>query len=128
MSTLPPLIVYPATKCLVILRNGTYRKRFLLRRDGVPVDLAQEGIVIDADIKDSTGLLIATFQTGLPEEDGTPIPGVFSIELAPDITVDLPVAADHSWDLSVTYPSGDRFYYCKGPVEVRETVSRNDES
>lgn len=128
MSTLPPLMIYPATQCLVILRNSTYRKRFLLRRGGDPVDLTQEGTIIDADIKDSAGLTIATFQVELPEEDGTPVPGLFSIELAPDVTVDLPVAADHSWDLSVTYPSGDRFYYCKGPVEVRETVSRNDES
>jgi hypothetical protein len=128
MSTLPPLTIYPATKCLLVLRNSTFRARFLLRKDGVPVDLSQEGTVIDADIKDSSGLQIASFTVELPLEEGEPIPGIFSIELTPEATLELPIATNHRWDLSITYPSGDRFYYCQGPLEVRETVSRNDES
>lgn len=35
MTTLPPLMIYPATLPMVVLRNSTFRKRFLARRGGV---------------------------------------------------------------------------------------------
>jgi hypothetical protein len=126
MTTLPPLIVYPATRAFVVLRNSTFRKRFQLRTDGVPIDLTPLGTVIDSDIKNASGMQIGSFTASLPEHDGTPIAGFFDLTLTPEESLMLPVAANHTWDVSVTYPSGDRFYYCKGPLEVRETTSRND--
>jgi hypothetical protein len=126
MTALPPLIIYPATRAFVVLRNSTFRKRFQLQVGGVPVDLTVSNTVIDADIKDASGVEIATFTPSLPEESGTPIPGFFDLELDAATALTLPVATTHKWDVSITYPSGDRFYYCEGPLEVRETVSRND--
>jgi hypothetical protein len=125
MTALPPLIIYPATRSFVVLRNSTFRKRFQVKVDGIPVDLTPQGTVIDADIKNAAGTQIATFAAELPEEGGTPIPGFFDLELDPATTLALPVATSHRWDVSITYPSGDRFYYCQGPLEVRDTISRN---
>jgi hypothetical protein len=125
-TTLPPLIIYPATRPFVVLRNSTFRKRFKLMIDDTPVDLTPNGTIIDADIKDITGTEIGTFTTTLPEESGTPIPGFFDLTLSATTALALPVATTHRWDVSITYPSGDRFYYCEGPLEVRETISRND--
>jgi hypothetical protein len=125
MTALPPLIIYPATRALVVLRNSTFRKRFQVRVGGVPVDLTVSGTVIDADIKNSSGTQIATFTPELPENGGTPIPGFFDLELSANTALTLPIATTHVWDVSITYPSGDRFYYCEGPLEARETVSRN---
>jgi hypothetical protein len=126
MTALPPLIIYPATRPFVVLRNGTFRKRFQLKINDTPVDFSIANTVIDADVKDSSGIQIATFVAVLPEQDGDPIPGFFDLTLDPVATLAMPVATNHKWDLSVTYPTGDRFYYCQGPLEVRETVSRND--
>lgn len=126
MTTLPPLIIYPATRPFVVLRNSTFRKRFQVRVDGSPVNLTPVGTVIDADIKDESGLQIATFDVDLPIEGGVEIPGFFDLSLQPSATLALPVASTHKWDVSITYPSGDRFYYCQGSLEVRDTISRND--
>lgn len=125
MSTLPPLIIYPAKRNFVVLRNSTFRKRFQLKIDGDPVDLTPVGTVIDADIKDAAGVLIGVFTATLPEESGTPIPGFFDLTIEPEDSLALPIDTNHIWDVSITYPSGDRFYYCGGLLEVRETVSRN---
>jgi hypothetical protein len=110
----------------VVLRNSTFRKRFLLKTDGDPIDLSGPQIIIDADIKDSSGVQIATFTPTLPEEGGLPVPGMFDLELDAATTLSMPIATTHKWDVSITYPDGDRFYYCEGQLEVRETVSRND--
>ena len=125
MTTLPPLIVYPATRPFVVLRNSTFRKRFQVKVDGVAVDLTPVGTIIDADVKDASGIQIATFVAELPQETGVAIPGFFDLELSPATTLALPVSTSHRWDVSITYPSGDRFYYCQGSLEVRDTISRN---
>lgn len=127
-AALPPTIFYPAQlPKFVILRNATFRKRFIVKKDGAEVDLTVNGIVIDADIKDSSGIQIATFAIELPEDQNTdPIPGMFDIELDPAATVDLPVALTHKTDISITFPDGDRFYYANADVEVRDTVSRSE--
>lgn len=109
----------------MVLRNSTFRKRFQLKEDGVPVDLTPVGTVLDADIKDAAGTQVATFTCTLTEDNGTPLPGFFDLELTPATTLGIPVATTYKWDISITYPSGDRFYYCQGPLEVRETTSRN---
>lgn len=125
--TLPQLTIYPAQlPTIVILRNSTYRKRFIVKVDGTELDLTAVGTVIDADIKDASGTAIGTFDVELPEESDTPIPGMLDLELTPAAALALPVGTTHQMDLSITTPDGDRFYYAKAPVEVRETVSRND--
>jgi hypothetical protein len=125
--TLPQLTIYPAKIApLVILRNSTFRKRFIVKIDGVELDLTAVGTVIDADIKDASGTEIGTFDVELPEESGTPVPGMLDLELTPADALALPVGTTHQMDLSITTPDTDRFYYAKALVEVRETISRND--
>jgi hypothetical protein len=125
--TLPQLTIYPGElEPLVILRNSTFRKRFIVKVDGTELDLTAVGTVIDADIKDASGTEIGTFDVELPEESGTPIPGMLDLELTPADALALPVGTTHQMDLSITTPDADRFYYAKAPVEVRETISRND--
>ncbi len=124
--TLPQLMIYPAElEPLVILRNSTYRKRFIVKIDGTELDLTANGTVVDADIVNAAGQQIGTFDIALPEESGTPIPGMFDLELEPGDSLALPVGM-HRTDISITTPDTDRFYYAHGPVEVRETQSRND--
>jgi hypothetical protein len=124
--TLPQLTIYPAElEPLVILRNSTFRKRFIVKIDGTELDLTANGTVIDADIKNAAGTQIGTFNVELPEASGTPIPGMLDLELTPANALALPVGTTYQMDLSITTPDTDRFYYAKAPVEVRETVSRN---
>ena len=124
MTTLPPLIIYPAALPLVVLRNSTFRKRFVVKRGGVAVDISNVGTIIDADIKDSSGIQIGTFTPIKLTSGGSPVVGTFDIELTPTQSLALPIATDHKYDLSITI-GGDRFYYVQGPLEVRETQSRN---
>jgi hypothetical protein len=124
--TLPQLTIYPAElEPLVILRNSTFRKRFIVKIDGTELDLTANGTVVDADIKNAAGQQIGTFDIALPEQSNTPIPGMFDLELEPADSLALPVGM-HRTDISITTPDTDRFYYAKAPVEVRETISRND--
>jgi hypothetical protein len=125
---LAPVIFYPAElPTLVILRNSTFRKRFIVKVDGTELDLTQNNLIIDADIKDATGTLIGTFTAVLPEDENQDeIPGMFDLELTPAEALALPLGTTHQTDISITNPDGDRFYYAKAPVEVRDTVSRND--
>jgi len=124
--TLPQLTIYPAElEPLVILRNSTFRKRFIVKVDGTELDLTANGTVVDADIKNAAGQQIGTFDIALPEQSNTPIPGMFDLELEPGDSLALPVGM-HRTDISITTPDADRFYYAKAPVEVRETISRND--
>jgi hypothetical protein len=122
-TALPQLTLYPVQlDPFVILRNSTFRKRFIFSQDGVEIDLTQEGLVVDADIKNAAGVEIETF-TPVPLE----LPGMLDLELTPEQTLAMPLATTHQTDISITMPNGDRFYYAKAPVEVRETVSRNDD-
>jgi len=124
--TLPQPTIYPAElEPLVILRNSTFRKRFIVKIDGTELDLTANGTVVDADIKNAAGQQIGTFDIALPELNGTPIPGMFDLELEPGDSLALPLGM-HKTDISITTPDADRFYYAQGPVEVRETQSRND--
>jgi hypothetical protein len=124
--TLPQLMIYPAElEPLVILRNSTYRKRFIVKIEGTELDLTANGTVVDADIVNAAGQQIGTFDIALPELNGTPIPGMFDLELEPGDSLALPVGM-HRTDISITTPDTDRFYYAKAAVEVHETQSRND--
>ncbi len=124
--TLSQLTIYPAQlDPIIILRNSTFRKRFIVKINGTELNLGVSGTIIDADIKDSTGLLIGTFTSVLPLSGGVPIPGMFDLQLTPAQTLLLPVAKNHQTDISITTPNTDRFYYASAVVDVRETVSRN---
>ena len=126
MTTLPPLIIYPASLPLVVLQNSTFRRRFVVKRGGVAVDISDVSTIIDADIKDSSGIRIGTFTTVKLTSDGSPVAGAFDIELTPAQSLALPIATNHKYDLSITI-DGDRFYYVEGPLEVRKTQSRNSQ-
>jgi hypothetical protein len=127
MTTLPQLSQLPAVlEPLVVLRNATFRKRFVASIGGWAISLTQQGVVIDADIKNASGQQIGTFTIALPEVDNTPVPGMFDLELTPAAALALPGGDTHKTDISITTPNGDRFYWGTAPVHVRETVSRND--
>jgi hypothetical protein len=127
MSDLPQLSQLPAVlEPLVVLRNATFRKRFIASRGGIAIDLTQQGVVVDADIKNANGQQIGAFTIALPEVDDTPVPGMFDLELTPAEALALPVGDTHKTDISITTSDGDRFYYATAPLHVQETVSRND--
>jgi hypothetical protein len=122
-STLPQLTLYPVElDAFVVLRNATFRKRFILSQDGVELELTQEGLLIDADIKTAEGLHVGTFTPVLQQ-----FPGMFDLELTPEQSLALPVRNTLQTDISITMPNGERHYYAKAPVEVQETVSRNND-
>jgi hypothetical protein len=126
-SSLPSLTLYPVQlEPFIVVRNATFRKRFIVSEDGVELDLTQEGLVIDADIKNAQGNQIGSFTAVLQERDGANVPGMFDLELTPEETLSLSISKTHQTDISITMPNGERFYYASAPVEVRETVSRND--
>lgn len=126
MSDLPLLTIYPAQRNLIVLRNSTYRKRWILKIDDVEVDTTT--VQFDADIHDNAGLEIGSFDFAFPESSpGVRIPGMFDMQLSPAQSLTLPTGT-WSWDLNATFVSGpnsgDRFYYVTGTVQVQNTVSR----
>lgn len=127
MSQLPQLSQLPGTlEPLIVLRNSTFRKRFIASRGGSEIDLTEEGVVVDADIRNAAGQQIGTFTVALPEVEGTPVPGMFDLQLTPAESLMLPVGRNHKTDISITSSNGDRFYYATATLHVRETVSRNN--
>lgn len=127
MSELPQLSQLPAVlEPFIVLRNSTFRKRFIVSVGGSEIDLTEEGVVVDADIKNAAGEQVGTFTVALPEIEGTPVPGMFDLELTPIESLMLPVGGNHKTDISITKSNGDRFYYATAPLQVRETVSRNN--
>ncbi len=83
-----------------------------------PVDIT--GYTIDCDIKEVESLTqIATFTINVL----TAAEGSFELSLAPATTIDLSVGA-YGYDLYMTSPGGERYYYLRGSVAVERTLSR----
>jgi hypothetical protein len=110
--------VIPATLNLSARQNADFRRRLTLRDElGATIDLT--GFVIDADITDASGTIIATFTHEFVDAAG----GVFDLILPKTTSVAL-VAGDYGWDLSLTSGIGERNYYIEGTLTIIRTRSR----
>lgn len=114
-------MIYPATYNIVALRNATVRLNFTINNeDNTPIDLAD--YVIDSDIYDPTSQSrVESFVATIIDAAN----GEFELSLNPPDTLGLDPGT-YSYDVSLTQPGGDRYYWLKGALTVEETVSRND--
>jgi len=84
-----------------------------------PLDLT--GYIVDADIVQANSTTIAaTFTPTLTNA----INGEFSLTMPASTSVAL-TPKDYSWDLSLTSPGGNRYYWLTGIASVQKTYSRN---
>ncbi len=85
-----------------------------------PLDITS--YVIDSDIcaiSTPSRVQIATFAAIVDDEEN----GLFSLELDQTVTVNLSVGT-YAFDVSLTQPSGKRFYAVEGQISVVNTKSR----
>lgn len=84
-----------------------------------PIDIT--GYTIDADIKDTDTLVqVATFTTALI----TPTEGLAELSISPATTLGLDPDV-YAYDVSLTSPGGERYYWLSGNATVVRTYSRN---
>jgi hypothetical protein len=99
-----------------IALSGTASGTFSVSK---PVDLTS--YTIDADIKELLDYQeIATFATSIVDASS----GLFELLLAPSTSADLEVG-NYGYDISLTAPNGDRYYWVTGLLTVQRTYSRN---
>jgi hypothetical protein len=99
-----------------IALSGTASGTFSVSK---PVDLTS--YTIDADIKELLDYQeIATFATSIVDASS----GLFELLLAPSASADLEVG-NYGYDISLTAPNGDRYYWVTGLLTVQRTYSRN---
>lgn len=85
----------------------------------VPINLTD--YIVDADIKELDTLVqAATFTVSTPNASD----GEFILTLAPATSLGLAVA-DYGYDVSLTSPTGERYYWLTGLATVEITYSRN---
>lgn len=109
--------IIPATLNLEARQNADFRRRLTLRDElGNPINLT--GFVIDADIANSAGQIIATFS----HEFIDAVNGVFDLILPKSVSVAL--LGSYGWDLSLTSGIGERNYYITGTLTIIRTISR----
>lgn len=85
-----------------------------------PVNLTN--YTVDADIVISEASTVAASMTPVLSD---PVNGEFTLTLEPATTISLdPQRTNYVWDLSLTSPGGDRFYWVAGSVTVQRTYSR----
>ena len=78
------------------------------------------GFTLDADVKDATGVQVATFTCAIL----APLDGLAEISMLPETTLPLAPAV-YSYDLSLTSSGGERYYWLYGTATVKATRSRN---
>lgn len=75
---------------------------------------------IDADIKSMSGsTLVASFDTNILDAES----GLIEMVIEPELSVKLS-QPEYVYDLSVTYPDGERNYWLAGKISVFKTYSR----
>jgi hypothetical protein len=83
-----------------------------------PVSLS--GYTIDSDIKQGlTGAQVATFSSSIVDSAN----GEFQLTMAPAVSSGIE-AGRYNYDVSLTQPNGDRFYWLTGVATVSSTYSR----
>lgn len=99
-----------------ITLSGTASGTFSVSK---PVDLTS--YTIDADIKGLIDLQeVATFSTAITDASN----GLFQLSLTPSGTALLDTGR-YGYDISLTAPGGDRYYWVTGVMTVQRTYSRN---
>lgn len=84
-----------------------------------PVSLS--GYVIDSDIKELlTNVQVATFSSSIVDQNN----GEFQLTMLPSVSSGINVGR-YGYDISLTQPTGDRYYWLKGVATVQATYSRN---
>ena len=95
--------------------DGNYPVAFTVAR---PIDIT--GFTIDSDIRVTDSLSqIATFSVSVLSA----VNGSFEMSLSPATTLGLS-AGMYGYDLYMTSPGGERYYYLRGSVMVERTLSR----
>lgn len=85
-----------------------------------PVNLTN--YTVDADIVIGDTSAVAASMTPVLSD---PVNGEFTLTLEPATTISLdPQRTNYAWDLSLTSPGGDRYYWLTGAVTVQRTYSR----
>lgn len=85
-----------------------------------PVNLTN--YTVDADIVIGETSTVAASMTPVLSD---PVNGEFTLTLEPATTISLdPKRTNYAWDLSLTSPGGDRYYWLTGAVTVQRTYSR----
>lgn len=83
-----------------------------------PVSLS--GYVIDSDVKQiTTGVQVATFSPSIVDSDN----GEFQLAMAPAVSSGVD-SGRYNYDVSLTQPNGDRYYWLTGIATVQTTYSR----
>lgn len=83
-----------------------------------PVSLS--GYVIDSDVKQPlTDTQVATFASSIVDSNN----GEFQLAMAPAVSSGIE-AGRYSYDVSLTQPNGDRYYWLTGVATVTTTYSR----
>lgn len=84
-----------------------------------PINLS--GYIIDSDIKAvATSSIISTFTATLTDA----VNGQFELLMVPEVSVGIE-AGSYIYDVSLTSPEGERYYWLTGTVTVARTISRN---
>lgn len=113
-------MIYPATHNIKALRNATFRIALTAKDEGgTPINLS--GYTIDADIYNAANSsIVDSFNCTITDAAA----GQFEMELAPPDTLGLNPGS-YLYDVSLTTPGGDRYYWLKGSLTVEQTYSRN---
>ena len=83
-----------------------------------PVTLS--GYVIDSDVKQMlTGVQVATFTSTITDSDN----GAFQLAMSPAVSSGIE-SGRYNYDISLTQPNGDRYYWLTGIATVSPTYSR----
>lgn len=84
-----------------------------------PVSLS--GYTIDSDIKGlSDDAFVATFTSAITDSSN----GAFELTMTPAVSSGIE-AGRYGYDVSLTQPTGDRYYWLTGVATIRSTYSRN---
>jgi len=98
-----------------IAATGTASGTFYVAQ---PVSLS--GYTIDSDMKQGlTGVQVATFSPSILDS----VNGEFQLTMAPVVSSGIE-AGRYNYDVSLTQPNGDRFYWLTGVATVSSTYSR----
>jgi hypothetical protein len=83
-----------------------------------PVSLS--GYTIDSDVKQGlTGVQVGTFSASIVDS----VNGQFQLAMTPAVSSGIE-AGRYNYDVSLTQPNGDRYYWLSGIATVSSTYSR----
>jgi len=114
------IMIYPASYDIVLLQNASFNMRLTAAdASGVPINIS--GYTIDGDIcYANSHEIITSFSPSIVSAAS----GIFDLMLSPSQTVDF-TEGQYKYDVSLTSPGDERYYWLKGFVTVSGTCSRN---